>query len=133
MDVKERSQKLLDEFNEEARVTLESKYNTQNHFVNKALDLLEEEGFSIHDESGNGPYSGVLLSNQDTEEAVIVLYPNGMMAFDDKGNEFMPLIFRGPIKSMETPEPDFLVDYIAEKLWNDQTKSTGYKVNPLQP
>ena len=67
MDVKDRSKMLLDElFKDAASDTRAEKYKTNNMFVSKSIELLEEQGYEIVERKETMPFSHLIMSNVES-------------------------------------------------------------------
>jgi len=131
MDIKDKSRKLVTElFNDAALETRAENSGLDGVLIQKAVELLQEDGFEMIAADAVGPFRAVLLKNEQSGREAAILYPNGFAAVDAQGNEMFPVLLRDPENGAGKGEPEFLADYVAGKMWNDKTKSTGVKFLP---
>jgi hypothetical protein len=124
MHIREKSEKLFSAlFNE---VTSASNESSGNIYVEKAKEFLKQDGFDFLGIEEKGPFKIALFEHNTTNEQLLILHPNGITMFDGSGQDIgYPLLIR---ESSE--EAGYLADYLSEKLWHDQSKSTGPKMFP---
>lgn len=124
MHIREKSEKLFSAlFNE---VTSASKESSGNIYVEKAKEFLKQDGFDFLATEEQGPFKIAVFEHSTTNEQLLILYPNGLTMFDKNGEDIgYPLLLREG-----SEEAGYLADYIAEKLWQYQSKSTGPKMIP---
>jgi hypothetical protein len=67
----------------------------------------------------------VLFEHRDTNEQVVLLFPNGLAMLNQNGEEIgYPLIVDS------SREVRYLADFISEKLWQGKSVSSGPKMFP---
>jgi hypothetical protein len=122
MHIREKSEKLFSAlFNE---ITSQSKESDGNIYVEKAKELLAQDGFDFRGTEEHGPCKVAVFEHNATNEQLLILYPNGLTMLDQGGQDIgYPLIVREGSEEVE-----YLADYIAEKIWQDHSKSTGPKM-----
>lgn len=127
--IEERTKDIFNAVSAAEQDALDTKFQTSNVVVNKALDLLESDGFAVFEKQKAGFADILLLVNDSNGEQAVITYVNAFALLDEAGHDVSaPLIFMAEAGQTALPEPEFVADYVAQKLWDEKTPSTGKKM-----
>lgn len=127
--IEERTKDIFNAVSADEQDALDTRFQTSNVVVNKALDLLEADGFAVAEKQKAGFADILLLINATSGQQAVITYVNALALLDEAGHDVSaPLIFMADAGQTELPEPEFVADYVAAKLWDEQTPSTGKKM-----